>query len=145
MKKITITFSLKQLLTFLFVIAVTFSIYSFASSAKKDNLIWDTTSVAEANAMFNANRNSEQPFGGEIWGICITKDQFDAMKKLDREVNADGFRCYFAKNSSGGDISLVVGVNLENKDLTSNIKTAAAGLFSACPTYCDNESAITAQ
>ena len=145
MKKFTITFSLKQLLTSVVAIAVTFSIYSFVSSDKKENIVFDTISVAEANTMFLANKNSEQPFGGEVSGICITPDQFEAMKKLNRDVNASGFRCYFARNASGGDVSIVVGVDLENKDITSHIKLSAAGNFAACPSFCDDNSPITAE
>lgn len=145
MKKFTITFNLMQLFTLVLALAVIGSLYSFVLSDKKENLIFDSITVEEANSYFNNNRTSETPFGGATWGVCVSKDQFEAMKKIDRQVNASGFRCYFAKNSSGQDVSIVVGVNLENSDITSEVKLSDAGLFATCPSFCDNESAITAQ
>lgn len=145
MKKFTVTFNVLQLFTAVLAIAIVGSLYSFVSSDKKENLIYDSITVEEANTYFKNNRNSESPFGGATLGICVSKDQLEAMQKLDRQVNASGFRCYFAKNSSGQDVSIVVGVNLENSDITSHVKLSDAGLFATCPSYCDNESPITAE
>ncbi|MBT8196077.1 MAG: hypothetical protein HKO56_06770 [Bacteroidia bacterium] len=145
MKKFTITFSVVQLFTFFLAIAVISSTYSFVLSDKKDKLIYDVVSVEDANTYFKNNRNAEQPNGGDTWGVAVTKDQFEAMKKLDRQVDASAFRCYFAKNGSGQDVSIIVGVDLENKDITTELKLSDAGLFATCPNYCDNNSPITAE
>ena len=145
MKKFTITFDIKQLFTAFIGVVLAFSIYSFVSSDKSENLAFDDITLAEAQTYYQSNLNTEQPFGGGTHAVCVTLDQLDAMKSINRSTAAVGFRCYFAKDAEGNNISIVVGVDGESKDITSKIKKASAGLFATCPNVCDEQSPITSQ
>lgn len=106
-----------------------------------------TISVAEANTYFKNYFTTASPYPSNtiIKGIVIDKAQLDAMNALvSRDASINTFRIYMGKDSTSS-MALVVGVDVNGRDMTGTIYQSTLDRMGPCPVVCDANSPITRQ
>lgn len=102
-------------------------------------------SVQDAHSSFNRYFQSGTPLNSVIKGFAVSKEQLDALNRLNSEnPTLSGFRIYMGVDSNLTPIGIAVGVDNTGKDNTSSIYRTASGSSGPCPTICDQSSSIIA-
>ena len=130
-------------------IIIGISIMAMLSFTKNDDKVNLRTGVipissSQANTYFRNYMSTSSSFNGVIKGYTVDKNQLDAMTLLSIENrNLTGFRIYNGKDENSEKMSIVVGIDNEGKDATSNsIYNTDSPTAQPCPTLCDLSSSI---
>jgi ABC-type lipoprotein release transport system permease subunit len=134
----------KTMLTF--VIGVFFGVAVIASYSFVNNNAATGTSgrvqTIDSNTAQQMKSNylsTAQSFNDVLEGFALNKEQLDAMNRLNREnTSLSGFRIYLGANSSGGQVSVVYGIDAQGRDAVSNsIYSTGLTQSGPCPPVCD--------
>lgn len=100
-------------------------------------------SSAKARSLILNFRNSPTGSNSPVNGVLIEESQLESMKSISSEnPNTKSYRMYFAEDSVGTSLSVVVGVDGDGKDMTESIYSTSRKGTNLCPTMCDAASTI---
>ncbi len=105
-----------------------------------------TKSVSQEEARTNIRnyRNSAAAADSPVTGLRIEASELESMNNIAAaNPNTSAFRMYFAQDSLGTPLSIVVGINDDGLDETETIYSAARTGSNLCPPMCDANSPIT--
>lgn len=79
-----------------------------------------------------------------VKGVFLDRSQFEAMKQLvEANPKLPGFRVLFGRETAGSNVSIVLGVDGNNRDLVNNqIYVTQSPKTGPCPPICDATSPI---
>lgn len=101
-------------------------------------------SQTEARANIMNYRNSAAGAESSINGLRIESGQLEAMNNVAKtNPNTSAFRMYYAQDSVGTPVSIVVGITDDGQDNTEAIYTTARNGSNTCPPVCDANSPLT--
>jgi hypothetical protein len=103
-------------------------------------------SVSKEAARANIRNFRERPEAveNEVTGIRIEASQLESMNNIKASnPNTSAYRLYFAQDSVGAPLSVVVGVNDDGEDETESIYSTARKGSNLCPPMCDAGSPLT--
>jgi hypothetical protein len=137
MKRITISFTIGQLMAALLAVPLLLAAYSFVSPEGE-------SISAETAHTYYTNYQSANPFS-QINGYVVTKDMFNAMSQIGTSGAPGGFRFYYGKDDRSANVVMIVGLDAEGNDMAGNIRNGGTTLIGACPPVCDATSPIVSQ
>lgn len=89
-------------------------------------------------------RNRPEAVENEVTGIRIEASQLESMNNIKASnPNTAAYRLYFAQDSVGAPLSVVVGINDDGQDETESIYSTARKGSNLCPPMCDAGSPLT--
>lgn len=103
-----------------------------------------SVSKDEARKSIKNFRNRPDAVENEVTGVRIEASQLESMNNIKAtEPATTAFRVYFAQDSIGAPLSIVVGVNEDDGDQTETIYSTARKGSNLCPPMCDAGSPLT--
>lgn len=105
-----------------------------------------TKSVSKEAARENIRkyRESTEATESPVTGIRIEAGQLESMNNIRAaNPNVSAYRMYFAQDSIGEPLSIVVGINDDGQDNTESIYSTARKGSNLCPPMCDATSPLT--
>lgn len=103
-----------------------------------------SVSKDEARKSIKNFRNRPDAVENEVTGVRIEASQLESMNNIKAtEPQTTAFRVYFAQDSIGAPLSIVVGVNEDDADQTETIYSTARKGSNLCPPMCDAGSPLT--
>lgn len=103
----------------------------------------ESINATTANTYVANYMNTATATNTVIKATLVDVDQLNAMTIIRRDVpSANSFRLYFAKDNTGLDASVIVGVDATGKDIESAIYVTSRFTSGVCPPVCDNASHI---
>lgn len=103
-------------------------------------------SVSKDVARENIRKYRESPEATEtaVTGIRIEASQLESMNNIrNTNPNTSAYRMYFAQDSVGAPLSIVVGIDDDGQDNTETIYSTARKGSNLCPPMCDATSPLT--
>ncbi len=117
------------------------SVTPFAPAAQD---VPQSVSKDEARKNIKNYRNRPDAVENEVTGMRIEASQLESMNNIKAtEPGTTAFRVYFAQDSIGAPLSIVVGVDDDGSDQTETIYSTARKGSNLCPPMCDAGSPLT--
>ncbi|MCF8372589.1 MAG: hypothetical protein K9H64_13250 [Bacteroidales bacterium] len=115
--------------------------YSFISNSPQQRTTDEIQTVDSnsAQSLTSKYQASASQFNDVLKGFTINLEQLDVMNRLNSENrNLSGFRIYLGENTSGGQVSVIYGVDQYGHDSQANsIYTTGLSQSGPCPPVCD--------
>jgi len=122
------------------------SLYAFNSKSESPPQTGQVQPISLTDAVKLTSRFTGQakPFNAVLRGFAVTKDQLEAMNMIfDKNPQFNGIRLYMGQTKAEESTSIVVGINKNGDDATSqtiyNVSVSGSG---PCPTVCDYNSPL---